>query len=68
MAARERLSLIRLIVEGLALRLRRAAGGAARQTRPHLPVHAGRGGLTAAVTDPSRNTALLDAADGPLPG
>ena len=60
LAARERLTLTRLIEEGLALRLRRAAGVAARHPRPTLPVHAGRGGLTAAVTDPSRNTALLD--------
>jgi hypothetical protein len=64
LAARERLTLTRLIEEGLALRLRRAAVVAAATARPALPVHAGRGGLTAAVADPRRNTALLDAADG----
>lgn len=64
LAARERLSLTRLIEQGLALRLRRAAGAPANAPRPCLPVHAGRGGLSAAVADPGRNTALLDAADG----
>jgi len=64
LAARERLSLTRLIEQGLALRLRRAAGAPAIASRPCLPVHAGRGGLSAAVADPRRNTALLDAADG----
>jgi hypothetical protein len=64
LAARERLTLTRLIEEGLALRLRRATGVAAATCRPALPVHAGRGGLTAAVADPRRNAALLDAADG----
>jgi predicted DNA-binding ribbon-helix-helix protein len=64
LAVRERLTLTRLIEEGLALRLRRAAGVSAAVARPALPVHVGRGGLTAAVADPLRNTALLDAADG----
>ena len=65
LAARERLSLTRLIEQGLALRLRRRAAGApANAPRPCLPVNAGRGGLSAAVADPGRNTALLDAADG----
>ena len=64
LAARERLTLTRLIEEGLALRLRRATGVAAATAHPALPVHAGRGGLTAAVADPRRNSALLDAADG----
>lgn len=64
LAARERLSLTRLIEQGLALRLRRAAGPPANVLRPSLPVHAGRGGLTAAVADPRSNAALLDAADG----
>ncbi|MFM7239641.1 MAG: hypothetical protein ACKOZN_08615 [Cyanobium sp.] len=36
----------------------------ANAPRPCLPVHAGRGGLSAAVADPCRNAALLDAADG----
>ena len=64
LAARERLSLTRLIEQGLALRLRRAAGATHHAVRTSLPVHAGRGGLSAAVVDPCRNAALLDAADG----
>lgn len=64
LAARERLSLTRLIEQGLALRLRRAAGATDHAARTSLPVHAGRGGLSAAVVDPGRNAALLDAADG----
>lgn len=64
LAAREQLSLTRLIEQGLALRLRRAAGATDHAARTSLPVHAGRGGLSAAVADPCRNTALLDAADG----
>jgi hypothetical protein len=50
---------------GLALRLRLAAAPSGAHAPPvSLPVHAGRGGLSAAVADPSRNVALLDAADG----
>jgi hypothetical protein len=65
LAARERLSLTRLIEQGLALRLRLAAAPSVAHAPPiSLPVHAGRGGLSAAVADPSRNAALLDAADG----
>ena len=64
MAARERLSLTWLMEQGLALRLRRAAKAPANAHRTCLPVHAGRGGLSAAVADPCRNAALLDAADG----
>jgi len=60
LAARERLSLTRLIEQGLALRLRRAAGAPTSAPRPCLPVHAARGGLRAAVGDPCRNSALLD--------
>ncbi len=65
LAARERLSLTRLIEQGLALRLRLAAAPSPTRAAPIcLPVHQGRGGLSAAVADPSRNVALLDAADG----
>lgn len=63
-AARERLSLTRLIEQGLALRLRRAAGVTDHAARTSLPVHASRGGLSAEVADPCRHAALLDAADG----
>jgi hypothetical protein len=65
LAAREQLSLTRLIKQGLALRLRQdkcqAPGSAAR--RP-LPVHTGHGGLSVTVADPCSNRSLLDAADG----
>lgn len=67
LAARERLSLTRLIEQGLALRLRWAAGAPAPARRSGLPVYAGRGGLSSAVADPGRNTALLDVADGMPP-
>ena len=49
LAARERLSLTRLIEQGLALRLRRAAEAPANAPRPSLPVHAGRRGLSAVL-------------------
>ena len=64
LVARQRLLLSRLIKEGLAMGLGRAVVVCATNPRPNLPVHTGRGGLTAAVTDPSRTAALLDAADG----
>ncbi|KEF43340.1 MAG: hypothetical protein ER33_00935 [Cyanobium sp. CACIAM 14] len=64
-AARERLTLTRLIEEGLALRLRQGAAPATGvAARPPLPVHAGRGGLAPAVGDPRSNRSLLEAADG----
>lgn len=66
-AARKRMTLTRLIEEGLQLRLRaagRSRGGKA--TAPAIPVYRGRGGLRAGI-DPSRNRALLDAADDPAP-
>lgn len=64
-AARERLTLTRLIEEGLALRLRQGCPPApAPGARRPLPVHAGRGGLVPAVGDPRSNRSLLDAADG----
>lgn len=61
-AAQEHISLTRLIEEGLVLRLRQPAGPSLG-TRRRLPVYAGSGGLTASVTDPMTNRALLDAAD-----
>ncbi len=65
LAARERLTLTRLIEEGLALRLRQGCPAApAAAARPPLPVHAGRGGLAPTVRDPRSNRSLLEAADG----
>jgi hypothetical protein len=65
-AGREKLTLTRLIEEGLALRLRQDRRPSAAAPVP-LPVHQGRGGLGPAVADPSSNRALLDAADGLMP-
>ena len=67
LAAREKLSLTRLIEEGLALRLRHASAPALAAVGEALPVHRGRGGLSAAVIDPLCNRSLLDAADGLSP-
>jgi hypothetical protein len=67
LAARERLSLTRLIEQSLALRLHRAAGATGNAARTRLPVHAGRDGLSVAVADPCRNTALLGATTDGLP-
>jgi hypothetical protein len=67
LAAREKLSLTRLIEEGLALRLRHASVPAFVGGGEPLPVHRGRGGLTDAVVDPLRNRSLLEAADGLSP-
>lgn len=65
LAARERLTLTRLIEEGLALRLRQTCSTAPTVvTAPPLPVHAGRGGLAPAVVNPRSNRSLFDAADG----
>jgi hypothetical protein len=63
LAARHRLSLTRLIEEGLALRLRQSQQPGSSGHRLPLPVHQGKGGLTEAVRDPRSNRALLDAAD-----
>ena len=62
-AAREHTSLTRLIEEGLTLRLRPVARAGARGVI-HIPVYAGTGGLTTAVSNPACNRSLLDAADG----
>lgn len=62
LAARERITLTRMVEEGLALRLRR------RRTRPtlhvarELPVSPRRGGFRAGV-DGTSNQSLFDAAD-----
>ncbi len=58
MAAQQRITLTRLIEEGLQLRLR--AQGAARSDQPRLPVLKGRGGLVEGI-DPLSNKALLKA-------
>ena len=65
-AGREKLTLTRLIEEGLALRLRQHQRPSTAAPLP-LPVHQGRGGLAPAVADPRSNRALLDAADGLMP-
>lgn len=67
LAARERLTLTNLIEQGLALRLRQGAGPGTPAPRRPLPVHAGQGGLSAAVSDACSNRSLFEAADG-LPG
>ena len=59
LAAQQRISLTRLIEEGLHLRLR-AQNAAARRTHVAVPVLKGRGGLAAGIDDLS-NEAMLDA-------
>jgi len=59
LAAQQRISLTRLIEEGLQLRLR-ASTGEPTSPRKRLPVFHGRGGLVAGV-DPCSNKAMLDA-------
>jgi hypothetical protein len=63
-AASERLTLTRLIEEGLALRLRQRRVAPPPVARPPLPVHHGQGGLAVVVTDPRSNRSLFDAVDG----
>lgn len=60
--ALERVSVTRLIEEGLRMRLRTGHGTARRRTSPRLPVYRGKSGLTAGI-DPRSNRSLLDAAD-----
>lgn len=63
LAAREHISLTRLIEQSLALRLRVQANPPCRQ-RPALPVYAGSAqGLHPAIGDTLTHRALLDAAD-----
>ena len=61
LAAQQRTTLIRLIEEGLQLRLR-AKSGTAKPAPVRLPVFAGRGGLVAGV-NPLSNKALLKAVE-----
>jgi hypothetical protein len=61
LAARQRISLTRLIEEGLQLRLR-ASTAEPTSSRKRLPVFHGHGGLVAGV-DPRSNKAMLDALD-----
>ncbi|MBM3343677.1 MAG: DUF2191 domain-containing protein [Betaproteobacteria bacterium] len=61
LAARQRITLTRLIEEGLQLRLR-ARPGRSGQRRRAIPVYKGRGGLAPGV-DPLSNRSMLDAAD-----
>ena len=58
LAARQRISLTRLIEEGLQLRMR-SARPAAKPPRRKLPVFKGRGGMVADV-NPLSNKALMD--------
>ncbi|MBL8360775.1 MAG: DUF2191 domain-containing protein [Rubrivivax sp.] len=59
LAAQQRMSLTRLIEEGLQMRLR-AQAGSTKPVRIRLPVFKGRGGLVKGV-DPLSNKALLEA-------
>jgi hypothetical protein len=61
LAARQRISLTRLIEEGLQLRLRSPHVAGKPCTR-NIPVFKGRGGLVAGL-NPTSNKAMLDAAD-----
>lgn len=60
LAAREHVSLSRVIEEGIALRLRLTRSIV---SGPPLPVYTGGGGLARGVKDAIGNHALLDAAD-----
>jgi hypothetical protein len=59
LAAQQRMSLTRLIEEGLQLRLRATTSGK-RSARVRLPVFKGKGGLASGL-DGRSNKALLDA-------
>jgi hypothetical protein len=61
LAARQRVSLTRLIEEGLRMRLRAADAPALKKRRP-MPVFNGKSGLAAGLTGLSTRE-LLDAAD-----
>lgn len=62
LAAREHVSLSRVIKEAIALRLR-LRRTRSRVSAPPLPVYASGGGLARGVKDSISNHALLDAAD-----
>jgi hypothetical protein len=59
--ARERVSVTRLVEEGLRMRLRGRKRAGPRGGARRLPVFDGRSGLAAGI-DPSSNRAMLDAA------
>ena len=61
LAAQQRMSLTRLIEEGLQLRLR-TGGNAVKVKKGKIPVFKGRAGFVAGV-NPLSNKALLEAAD-----
>ncbi len=60
--ARERVSVTRLVEEGLRMRLRGPRRPARRGGAPRLPVYRGRSGLAPGI-DPGSNRSMLDAAD-----
>lgn len=63
LAARERLTLTRVIEEGLRLRLRPTTRHAMPDAPvPPIPIYHGRSGVAAGI-DPLRNRSLFDAAD-----
>lgn len=61
LAAKEHVSLTRLIEEGLYMRLRTSQSSG--KTRLVLPVYAGQGGLRPTVRDTRTQRALFEAAD-----
>lgn len=63
LAAREHITLTRLIEEGLAARLRHADRPPAAPTRLRLPVFAGGGGLQPGIKNTRSHQAILDALD-----
>lgn len=62
LGARERVSMTRLIEEGLRMRLRSSRGPNGRARKVRLPVYRGKSGLAAGI-DPRSNRSMLDAAD-----
>lgn len=62
-AAREHISLTRLIEEGLSLRLRAQQTDKSDAPDVVLPVYAGHGGLQPTIRDTLSQRALFDAAD-----
>ncbi len=67
LAARQHISLTRVMEEGLQLRLRAAsAARSGKQRAPAIPVYKGQGGLVGGL-NPLSNKALLGAMDGDEP-
>jgi len=60
--ARERVSVTRLVEEGLQMRLRASRRPSRRAAVRRLPVYRGRSGLARDI-DPASNRSMLDAAD-----